>query len=203
MASGYRVAAHITVRIYWCPDLVFDSGPTQSIITRSNGSPSTGIGTGCKGAGGTVWLGFLTITTPYYIDFFGWWWYNLPTSQYDLIQFNWIQELQSEAISNSHPSQSYTFIWTHKNNVNLKYYIFQAYFWQEELKQGHYLNYGLKFSIQFALHLCIYIFRWVCRYTYYWWDCLIWPNMPFNILLRIIDWTSTLVKIWLWLPGSP
>uniref|UniRef100_A0A673ZVD4 Regulatory associated protein of MTOR complex 1 n=1 Tax=Salmo trutta TaxID=8032 RepID=A0A673ZVD4_SALTR len=50
IASGYRVALHIIVSKNWLPDLVFGNGPTQSIITFSNGSPTTGIGqSGARG----------------------------------------------------------------------------------------------------------------------------------------------------------
>ena len=49
IASGYRVAAHMMVSKYWFPLLVRGKGPTQSTITRSNGSPIAGIG--CSGAG--------------------------------------------------------------------------------------------------------------------------------------------------------
>lgn len=58
IASGYQVVhkctsqVHIRVKINWCRDLVFGSGPTQCIKTLSNGSPITGIGR--KGAKGTV-----------------------------------------------------------------------------------------------------------------------------------------------------
>ena len=47
-ASGKRVAAHIMVSKYHY-HLVRGKGPTQSTITRSNGSPIAGIG--CSGAG--------------------------------------------------------------------------------------------------------------------------------------------------------
>lgn len=55
IASGNRVAAHIIINKHSLPLFVFGNGPTQSTITRSNGSPITGIG--CRGAGGTTWFG--------------------------------------------------------------------------------------------------------------------------------------------------
>ncbi len=52
IASRYRVALHIMVSRNWLPVRVFGNGPTQSIITRSNGSPITGIGwSGTRGSG--------------------------------------------------------------------------------------------------------------------------------------------------------
>ena len=50
MASGKRVDAHIIVKRYSLPDLVFGRGPTQSMITLLNGSSKAGIG--FKGARG-------------------------------------------------------------------------------------------------------------------------------------------------------
>ena len=50
IASGNRVAAHIIVRIYLCLAFVSGNGPTQSTITRLNGSSTTGIS--WSGAGG-------------------------------------------------------------------------------------------------------------------------------------------------------
>ena len=50
IASGKRVSVHIIVSKYSFPDLVRSNGPTQSRMTRSNGSDVTGIG--CSGAGG-------------------------------------------------------------------------------------------------------------------------------------------------------
>lgn len=46
--DGFRIPSlnYLMFKINWCPDFVFGSGPTQSIITRSNGSPIAGIG--CK-----------------------------------------------------------------------------------------------------------------------------------------------------------
>ena len=53
-ASGYLVLAHMSVSRYWFPPLVFGSGPTQSIMTRENGSPKAGMG--FNGAdGGSDW----------------------------------------------------------------------------------------------------------------------------------------------------
>ena len=43
-ASGNRVLVHIIVNRNWFPDLVLGSGPTQSISTLLNGSPTAGIG---------------------------------------------------------------------------------------------------------------------------------------------------------------
>ena len=58
IVSGKRVEAHIIVRRYSQPDLVLGRGPTQSIIILLKGSSKAGMG--CKGAFGTVWLGFPT-----------------------------------------------------------------------------------------------------------------------------------------------
>ena len=52
IAFGNLVALHIIVRMYLFPILVLSSGPTQSIIIRSNGSPVVGMG--FNGAGGIV-----------------------------------------------------------------------------------------------------------------------------------------------------
>jgi hypothetical protein len=58
IASGNLVEAHMIVSKYSNPDLVFGSGPTQSMRTVLNGSPNAGIG--WRGALGIVWLGFPT-----------------------------------------------------------------------------------------------------------------------------------------------
>lgn len=58
-ASGNLVEAHIIVRMYWCSELDFGKGPTQSTITLLNGSPITGIGD--RGAGWITWYGLSTI----------------------------------------------------------------------------------------------------------------------------------------------
>ena len=47
---GKRVTAPTMVSRYWLPDFVLGSGPTQSAITCSNGSPTAGMG--CNGASG-------------------------------------------------------------------------------------------------------------------------------------------------------
>lgn len=52
MASGYLVAAHVTVKMNLCLDFVFGNGPTQSMITSLNGLPITRFS--CKGAKETV-----------------------------------------------------------------------------------------------------------------------------------------------------
>ena len=43
VASGNLVETHIIVNKYWFPLLVLGSGPTQSIMTRLNGSSKAGI----------------------------------------------------------------------------------------------------------------------------------------------------------------
>ena len=44
IASGKRVEAHIIVKRYSLPDLVFGNGPTQSIMILLKGSSNAGIG---------------------------------------------------------------------------------------------------------------------------------------------------------------
>ena len=44
IASGNLVEVHITVNMYWLPDLVFGKGPTQSINILLKGSSNTGMG---------------------------------------------------------------------------------------------------------------------------------------------------------------
>lgn len=58
IAAGKRVAVHIMVRMYSCPDFDLGSRPTQSINKRSNGSRITGMW--CKGAMGSFWFGLPT-----------------------------------------------------------------------------------------------------------------------------------------------
>lgn len=43
-ASGKRVDVHMMVSKYLFPVYVLGSGPTQSTVTHSNGSPRVGIG---------------------------------------------------------------------------------------------------------------------------------------------------------------
>ena len=49
--------AHIIVKRYSLPDLVFGNGPTQSIMILLKGSSNAGIG--CNPALGMTWLGCL------------------------------------------------------------------------------------------------------------------------------------------------
>ena len=58
IASGKRVEAHIIVKRYSFPDLVFGNGPTESIMILLKGSLNAGIG--CNPALGTTWLGLPT-----------------------------------------------------------------------------------------------------------------------------------------------
>ena len=44
IASGKRVEAHIIVKRYSFPDLVFGNGPTQSVMILLKGSSNAGIG---------------------------------------------------------------------------------------------------------------------------------------------------------------
>ena len=58
IASGKRVEAHIIVKRYSLPDLVFGNGPTQSIMNLLKGSSNAGIG--CNPALDMTRLGFPT-----------------------------------------------------------------------------------------------------------------------------------------------
>ena len=60
MASVNLVEAHIIVNRYWLPDLALGRGPTQSTITRLNGSSNAGMG--FNGAVRIFWLGLPTTT---------------------------------------------------------------------------------------------------------------------------------------------
>ena len=55
VVSGKRVEAHIIIRRYSFPDLVFGNEPTQSIMILLKGSSNAGIG--CNPALGMPWLG--------------------------------------------------------------------------------------------------------------------------------------------------
>ena len=54
MISMNLVEAHIMIKRYWFPDLVFVKGPAQSIITLLNGSKRAGMG--LRGASGLASL---------------------------------------------------------------------------------------------------------------------------------------------------
>ena len=56
IASGKRVEAHIIVKRYSFPYLVFGIGPTQLIMILLKGSLNAGIGS--NPAFGMTWLGF-------------------------------------------------------------------------------------------------------------------------------------------------
>ena len=58
IASGKRVEAHIIVKRYSLPDLVFGNGSTQSIMILLKGSSNAGFG--CEPALGMTWLGLPT-----------------------------------------------------------------------------------------------------------------------------------------------
>ena len=58
IASGKRVEAHIIVKRYSLPDLVYGNGPTQSIMILLKGSSNAGIG--CNPGLGMTWLGLPT-----------------------------------------------------------------------------------------------------------------------------------------------
>ena len=44
IASGKRIEAHIIVKRYSLPDLVFGNGPTQTIMILLKGSSNAGMG---------------------------------------------------------------------------------------------------------------------------------------------------------------
>ena len=58
IASGKRVKAHIIVKRYSLPDLVFGKEPTQSTMILLKGSSNAGMG--CNPALGMTWLGLPT-----------------------------------------------------------------------------------------------------------------------------------------------
>ena len=58
IASGKRVQAHIIVKRYSLPDLVFGKGPTQSVIILLKSLSNAEIG--CNPAFGMTWLGLPT-----------------------------------------------------------------------------------------------------------------------------------------------
>ena len=58
IASEKRVEAHIVVKRYSLPDLLFGNGPIQSIMILLKRSSNAGIG--CNPALGMTWLGLPT-----------------------------------------------------------------------------------------------------------------------------------------------